>query len=503
MLEIVPNDYVWLRITRSFSSWQNTGKNNAQYSMINTTRLYGSFSCSNPACYVAVWVSSLSPTYTTVPYDKLVVGNFSGNFSGTSSTIVTYLIDLSMYLNTTAYYQSLGFDMYGMVRGDTIKLYTVLASDNATITACQTPNQWTIHEPSSSIDVADPTNVPLFDYFTTPDGQTLAPGQCYCKDPSYGGTACDELAIISYLKGQKEVCGGFPKPGYNAVDYNGNIVPLQADGSWLSSDGKRWGCATENAGLILRTRPNPITRFDFPFVYETESTLGESTYIKPETNVVNDLSGEDTVLDLPGTTELCAGESTALASWLTGTEALSYYQIAQPNASSFVDLARTPTGDFRWTQRDTVVVPCSGSSPCGTAQPTNPCLLIHNSSYLGTCFAIQYNNLVYNVSGTNMTDGATETAYNLTGSKVLTLRNPIIGGTGCSVRVYNGTGTLGVVVTAPGSSTTCVSNGEEYQCATTAGVSQITLFALPSGISIREVLVYSLSDPTRFLAYYT
>jgi hypothetical protein len=478
ILEHVPSDYVLLKLTRTGqSSWQNTGKSSHGYTFHNFSTIWGEFSCTN--CVVTLWLSKNSITYTTTPADKLVLGNF---------TTSPYLVRLKDYIPSNGtYYKVLGFDIYGN-KGDIIKLYRALASDPSTVAECQRANTRKMYEPSSSIDVDDNRNECPF-VFDEQLGKE--PGVCYCGDPSLGGRTCEAPAIIPSWKGEKVVCGGFGQPGYYAIDYFGDRVPVNEDGSWQSkSHPEIWGCATLNPGLIFRTRLFTETRYDWQFVYFTERQVGQQDYEQ-----IPAITDETTglALDLTSSTaqQTCASASTTLASWFSGDEANNFVRVAN-GTSTFVDLERTDdgNGDFRWGQREVVIASCQNGA-CGTVVSANPCLTSDPA-----CTAVQYFNLVYGVTGNGLTDGTTEVTYTVTSSPLtLTLRRTVVSD-GLFVKLWVvGTPTITVSTQTPAVVSCGLTGTYEFTCAGQNTITSIRIAVSPTPTTvIKEVGVWALKE---------
>lgn len=401
VLEHVVNEYVLLRMTHAgTSTWSNTGKSSHGYVIRNYTTFWGEFACSS-ACQVRIWVSSISPQYSSEPSDKLYVGNF---------TTSPFLVSLNTIITNGNYYKTIGFDINGLVRGDTIKLYRVLASDPYTIADCRKEdNTRILYEPSSSINVADRQLTCLFEY----DERTgQEPGTCLCGDDAFGGKTCESPSLIPIWTGEKSVCGGSGQSGYYTIDYFGDRVPVNDDGSWQAkSHPEIWGCATINVGLIFRTRLVPATRYYWQMAYFTERAIGQNEYVEVTPPVRDVDTGKNVDLTLDGTTQTCASQGMTLSSWYSGDESSSFHDVLKTSSSfvTFTDLQRTDNGDFRWKQRESLLVVCPNGQ-CGRTISTNPCLIVGEPR----CVAYQYFNLAFNTTGTYLTDGTTENTQVIT-----------------------------------------------------------------------------------------
>ncbi len=502
ILEDLPGQSVWLRITRQGrSTYQNTGKSAHKFIFRNTTRLWGNFECSRQPCNVTIWLSGLDPSYTTDPGSKIVVGSFLES---------PFFVDLAGKIDT--YYRSLGWDIYGLETGDTIRLGAVIASNPETIAQCKTPKKWPIYQPKPWIEYATPINKCLFDYVQDPfTGQNLEPGMCQCDDPSYGGPTCEAPSIVSLLRNGKVVCGGFPSPGFMALDYQGNKVPVNKDGSWQSLDRTYWGCKTSNPGLIFRTVLFPQTRFDFQFIYLSHSITGQNQYINVPalTDDYDQDNDQDTTEDLDlivsGAKKTCAVASASLPSWYTADEVAKFLALAS-GKTAFVDLIFKKDEYFKWNERATELKQCSVSEPCGSLMPVSPC---GEDPVGGQCLAIQFNNLAYNQTGLSIgMDGSTSTGgITLLASQTLVVPlTATITGEGVTVKVYQNDPTKVFSVDVSSSPVGICTDSADLsikECTQTTAISELTITAGPGGMVVKEVLVYKTSDTVRFWHFYS
>jgi hypothetical protein len=494
VLEAISNQYTVLQLKRdSPVSWQNTGYSKNGFVFTNETILYGKFKCSREPCQVSIWLSNLTTAHTVNPASKVVLANF---------TTSPFLITLNAStLSSSTVYKHLGWDFTGLVKGDTVRIDSVLASNPQTRFHCQRDFPYKIFEMPSSMEFASARNKCMFTYHPFLDN--IGPGQCWCQDPSTGGETCEALAVISRFKGVKLVCGGVGEPGYWAVDYNGELVPVDKDGSWRSArDPSVWGCKVINPGLILRTRFFPETRFDYPYVFLTVRKLGVEDFeiVQP---VTDDETGDPVVLTYSNTRQTCNSESMALSTWLTGDEAANFFDKAA-DVRTFVDLERNSEGDFQWRNREATLVQCSDDD-CGMTLQ-NPC---ETDPVGGACFAVQFNNLAYrqlaaSASLANLTDGTTNTAVTLTTTAVFVLRARTY--EGVTVQIYPPTATVAVALYEPDTAS-CTEIGTglgQWTCAMPTDDGYIDSIRVSAVLAVvKEVTIHALSDGTRFTEFYS
>ncbi len=503
VLEDKPGESIWLRLTRDVnSSWQNTGKSAHDFIFRNTTTLYGEFTCSR-VCTIGIWVSGLSPSYTTDPDDRVMLGTYSTS---------PFTIDLSEFLEPAAYFRSLGWDIDGMGRGDTVTLKPIIASNPTTIADCRNPVKRPIYQPDPFFEYSEPINKCLFDYQQDPITEKNGePGQCMCLDPSYGGTTCEAPSIISGLKSGKFVCGGYAPPGFMALDRHGNRVPVNPDGSWQSLDKSHWGCKMLNPGLIFRTKFFPATRFNFPFVFLTQSLAGQIPFVEADPledsyDEDNDGSTDELITqDLVGTQQTCASASATLPSWYTTDEVNKFMDMAEDKEKVFVDLEFT--GEyFKWAERSTEVIQCTEDNPCGQPQTVTPC---EGDPTNGSCLAIQFNNLAF--EGTDpLTDGTSTTTQALAFSATVNIDLTVaVTGEGVTVKIFPESAadhvTVSVVLPTTDACTrvTGVPYLYDFNCTLTTGTERIRLTGGAGGTTINEVHIYRHSDLIRLWQFYT
>jgi len=400
VLETVQNQYVILSAIRSSTpssplQWQNTGRASVPgFYFDNDTTFYGTVYCSTTSCsnnlYTELWISPLTTDFSTG--QAMVIGSVTG--AGVPYTIT--LLDNSLTENNM-YYQTLGFSFFNVTRGSVIKLTTIIASTETTIQECQQPiNDLVFVEYPVCIEEATPNNICLF---RNMDDMNLA-GQCYCNEPSLGGTACEYPAVINPVLG-KQVCNGYSRPGYMTYDLSGTLVTVNSFGVYETSNSNgTFVCNCINPGVIIQTWLNPSSRFIYPSIYVNEKPSTEPDYsvIQPPS------SGSSTGLTYTNTSQACAGNSDILPSYDNGDEAGVFFATITNGQAVFTSLEINTDGNYQWNEPSGIVV--EDESDATTQLTVSPCTVPIVMSYLNyLCQALNYNNLVFNTTGLGWTDG--------------------------------------------------------------------------------------------------
>lgn len=434
-------------------TWSNYGKNSHGYVFRRnvTTHVRGSLVCST-ACVVSVWISPLSSDYLEHSA-KLVLGNVTG---GDYAFDVTLDYDAlggssSTFQNLT--YQILGWDVHGLARASTIRLYEAKLSDVDSIAECRAipfdPDDFV--EIPSSIDSPEADNVCVFDEDQRERLHAAAVGRCHCGDPAYDGPVCDFPSIVTPEK-DKRVCGGYGDPLRLVTAPSGARIRTNEYGVY--SDGGVNYCACVNFGLEIRTTRTPGSAFGYGYVYVTDKEIGESEYLIVETSDYSP-SVATSPADRTEVASICASESASRASFFTGDEADSFWTTSASVPIVLTDLILDADGDLRWEARNLLLEDCDDG--CGRTLP-NPCVAVGATpapssspsesttfeptssptirSYVVSdlCAALQWNNLVFGSTGDQLTDG-TDAADVITATFYLTIASPVTKTTGVTVEI--------------------------------------------------------------------
>jgi hypothetical protein len=493
-------NYVIARSKRTGTvTWSNTGKSSSGYYVNNQTTIYGQISVPSNVI-VSLWVSLSSPTYSDT--SKIYLGNLTNTEE--------FVINATQYLTNGERLPIIGWDFYNVHRGDIITIYKLLVTDPTTIRFCQQEKKYKIYDHPSSVDMADSKNVCVYNIKEDIDDEKyydrVEPGTCFCPSPNLDGPSCSSPSIISTIKGQKEICGGFGRPGYNYYDYHGNIVPVDDDGVWTDETSLIKGCVTINIGMAFRTRLEPTSRYDFLYLYLSDRQYGELDF-----DVVDLLLNEDTgdfvSLDFEGQEKTCKADSKSVSSWLSGDESSNFISTLITNSTTFVDLVATDSNylQFRWNEREILFNECSDSGvACGTILSTNPC--DNKVSYDYTCESFNWNNLLFDRNN-NISDGTMTTAISYTSSTQVNLQlNSVVYNTvGVLVRIWSSLQPAGVSVIGLSLVVTpCSYNGQnanlayEYECDyVVSGIEKIRITIGGSTTIIYECRVYETDQVTK------
>jgi hypothetical protein len=201
-----------------------------------------------------------------------------------------------------------------------------------------------------------------------------------------------------------------------------------------------------------------------------------------------------------GASRTCATQSAMLPSYLTGDEADAFSAVVGANVSVFMDIVRDDDSNFRWSEREFILVRCDGDTGCSGTDVANPCIASTTSD---ACLAIQYNNLAFLATGSNINDGKTETSQTIAASGFIDI--PIVTTQSqVKVRYYGPVSPVPLITIQSPVVVSCTLASGEYTCDTGTGAAVATVrVSATASMAVREVLVYNVDDTTRFLNFYS
>lgn len=466
----VKGDFIKLKLTRTTSSWYNSYKP-LGYTFTKDTTITGSFECPRFNCSIAIWVSSTS-IYGSIPLDKTIV-----------SVVYSGLFEISLASLGNNTFKTLGIDFVSMQRGDIVKLVNFLATDPTTIAECKRNLKRDIHELPSSIDIANPDNVCVFDA-----GVDLG-AKCDCKNPALDGPTCESPSFVGKVHGKK-VCGSYGVEEQNILT-TGGLTKTDTDGVFYEGDSPKCNCL--DLGRALQTVLDPVLQFNYRFVYISDRLFFEPEYVLITGSDIPD--GLRSPFDYGNTIRGLTSNSLSLVSWYDGDSATDY--ISNFGRTGVItDLGRTEEGNFAWENSALDFVLCENDSCLQNL--ANPC--VAKGSVF--CQAVQFNNLAFNRTTNGLTDGTISSFGPLTvGALVIPLRWASSKGVTVELKV-SGTPLISFVQIT-GSITPCATTVPFiYDCFGATGINSITITVSGPGGSIVEAFVYEEGDLTRFYDYF-
>jgi hypothetical protein len=312
-------------------------------------------------------------------------------------------------------------------------------------------------------------------------------GECCCSPASpYGGPTCEWHATIS--KHGKRVCNSFAgvrKTKSKEIAPTGELVTVNEHGVYQYFRGRvKFGCKLRtDVGSILKTRliPNSVT--DFRYVVKTIKKPNEEEFT---------MHGFDdiTPIALPYPTksdfitDVCNAFSSDLPSFMTTAELTSYLQKLSATGSLndtgvFLDM----TGPaLQWRQRSEYLMINA------TRNITDPC-----TTDPGVCRALNFNNYVFNVTSSFLTNGLGAVSTVNTVGVTLAMRASLSKSTVVIAGASNPAG-INVEIVTP-TNVMCSGIGTSRTC--NAPASSIRVYAASGTESLSEVGVFASDDEAR------
>lgn len=384
LLEYTDDDYITIKTTQAAAYVRNTFRD---LDVIKPgSVLNGKLTC-NVDCSVVVWIGSTNPSFLDSE-SRLDVGTVRAQ----AGVETTYQFTVSN--DTDGRYRTMGWDVVNTPVNTILKLFPVLITDDDSIKACRSPKVASpLVEPPPNIDSPAPQHQCVF---TDHVAQLLGVrdvGVCWCSPASpYGGPTCEWPATIS--KHGKRVCNSFDgvrKSKSKEIAPNGQIVTVNEYGVYqYYTDRVRFGCKPRSdVGSILKTRLTPFSVSDFRYVTKSLARPNEKEFVVRSKTEIEDLKFVHSVKS-DFITDVCNAFSSNLPSFSTGDEISEY--VAASTGDVFLDM----NGTFTWSQRGEEMRYNSSL----VLNLTDPC-----TTDLGVCRALNFNNYVFNATGSFLVDG--------------------------------------------------------------------------------------------------
>ncbi|MHA1681163.1 MAG: hypothetical protein ACTSUE_09150 [Promethearchaeota archaeon] len=424
----IKNDDTTIRL-RAFTSnpeWYNVGKN-AHYYVFDhnvTTYMYVSASLECVTCGPVTLNMYITPINVRYLYDevpKFYVGSLPlTSNDGVLDTVLEVdlteedvgLVEGNNFPNVT--YQTVVWSFDGLDKAGVVEINSVILTDDTKIQKClvdRGERPWKEH--SSLIKSTAPENVCLLNEEQRRFYGAGIPGTCLCA-PMFGGEFCDYPASLT--PNGKQVCagqgahGGLVIPPSRTVQEHPQVrlnEPFGEGGGYVYVDDNGQiaaACKSRDPGIVIRTTLSKESPHDYPKVTRFDTRPGDALYIKLE-----DLDDDDFPATKIETDEFCLAESASLPSWISGGEAVDYYDLE--TWPVFVDMAQNDlvddgNVDWNWDDRNVQFVACADEASCGEvfAQDCNT-----DEYTRGICDSMNFNNVVYELfeaeTYSELTDG--------------------------------------------------------------------------------------------------